>query len=136
MKGLEIPSDEITRNWTEENRVSKSYHLRHRPNREKDAPPSLIGRATRISRRSGPNAWRPHETLWIPLVSGERLVGCLRVDDPKDGQSPSLDTIRALEIFANQAVTAIEIARSYTDAREQSIRDGLTGAPTRAPSRV
>ena len=25
-------------------------------------------------------------------------------------------------------MTAIEIARSYTDAREQSVRDGLTGA--------
>ena len=125
MKGREIPAGEITRNWTEENRVSKSYHLRRRPERELDLPESLLGRMTR---RSGPNAWKPHETLWIPLVSGERLVGCLRVDDPKNGQSPSLETVRALEIFANQAVTAIEIARSYTDAREQSIRDGLTGA--------
>jgi diguanylate cyclase (GGDEF)-like protein len=125
LKGKEIPAGEITRNWTEENRVSKSYHLRQRSSRETDNPESLVRRA---SRRSGPNAWKPHETLWIPLVSGERLVGCLRVDDPRDGQSPTLETVRALEIFANQAVTAIEIARSYTDAREQSIRDGLTGA--------
>ena len=124
MKGREIPAGDITRNWTEENRVSKSYHLRQRAARD-GAPESLV---TRAARRAGPTAWKPHETLWIPLVSGERLVGSLRVDDPKDGQSPSLDTVRALEIFANQAVTAIEIARSYTDAREQSIRDGLTGA--------
>jgi diguanylate cyclase (GGDEF)-like protein len=125
MKGREIPAGEITRNWTEENRVSKSYHLRQRPNKDPDPFDALIARSPR---RAGPTAWRPHETLWIPLVAGERLVGSLRVDDPKDGQSPTLDTIRALEIFANQAVTAIEIARSYTDAREQSIRDGLTGA--------
>ena len=124
MKGREIPAGEITRNWTEENRVSKSYHLRQRSSRRQ-----ITRRASCAApRRSGPNAWKPHETLWIPLVSGERLVGCLRVDDPKNGQSPSLETVRALEIFANQAVTAIEIARSYTDAREQSIRDGLTGA--------
>ncbi len=125
MKGREIPAGDITRNWTEENRVSKSYHLRQRTPGEHGFTDSLVGR---VNRRAGPNAWRAHETLWIPFVSGERLVGCLRVDDPKNGQSPSLDTVRALEIFANQAVTAIEIARSYTDAREQSIRDGLTGA--------
>jgi diguanylate cyclase (GGDEF)-like protein len=125
MKGREIPAGEITRNWTEENRVSKSYHLKQRPTKDADPFDALISRSPR---RAGPTAWRPHETLWIPLVAGERLVGSLRVDDPKDGQSPTLDTIRALEIFANQAVTAIEIARSYTDAREQSIRDGLTGA--------
>lgn len=125
MKGQQIPAGDITRSWTEENRVSKSYHLRQRPDRDTDAPESLVSRA---ARRGGPNAWKPRETLWIPLVSGEKLVGCLRVDDPKDGQSPSIETVRALEIFANQAVTAIEIARSYTDAREQSIRDGLTGA--------
>ena len=127
MKGREIPAGQITRNWTEENRVSKSYHLKHRvPREDSDSFDTLVTRPTR--RGAGPNAWKPHETLWIPFVSGERLVGCLRVDNPRDGQSPSLDTIRALEIFANQAVTAIEIARSYTDAREQSIRDGLTGA--------
>ncbi len=123
MKGREIPAAEITRNWTEENRVSRSYHFRK--NARDGEPESLVPRS---ARRSGPNAWKPYETLWIPLVSGERLVGALRVDDPKDGQSPGIDTVRTLEIFANQAVTAIEIARSYTDAREQSIRDGLTGA--------
>jgi diguanylate cyclase (GGDEF)-like protein len=123
MKGREIPASEITRNWTEENRVSKSYHFRKTA--RDGEPESLVPRS---ARRSGPNAWRPYETLWIPLVAGERLVGALRVDDPRDGQSPGIETVRTLEIFANQAVTAIEIARSYTDAREQSIRDGLTGA--------
>ena len=93
---------------------------------------SDLGPTTSSSPAAGgglPNGWRAFETLWIPLVSDERLVGCLSVDDPQNGRSPSLETVRALEIFANQAVTAIEIAhRSYTDAREQSIRDGLTGA--------
>jgi diguanylate cyclase (GGDEF)-like protein len=123
MRGREVPASEITRNWTEENRVSRSYHFRKTA---KDGEPESL--VPRSARRSGPNAWKPYETLWIPLVSGERLVGALRVDDPRDGQSPGLETVRTLEIFANQAVTAIEIARSYTDAREQSIRDGLTGA--------
>ena len=45
----------------------------------------------------------------------------------QDGASPTIETVRSLEIFANQAVSAIENARSYNEAREQSIRDSLTG---------
>lgn len=124
LKGREVPAREITKHWTDDNRVSKSYHLRRTL---KELGPYDFFTSPAPRRRS-PRAWHPYETLWIPLMSGDRLVGCLSVDDPKSGQSPTIDTIRALEIFANQAVTAIEIARTYTDAREQSIRDGLTGA--------
>jgi diguanylate cyclase (GGDEF)-like protein len=77
---------------------------------------------------AGDDAWRPDELLWIPLYSEDRLLGCLSVDEPRNGRSPGLETIRSLEIFANQAVAAIEGARSYNEAREQSIRDSLTGA--------
>ncbi len=125
VRGREVPAEEITKYWTEPNRASKSYHVRHRT--EKDLGPYDIV-VPAAGRRRDPNGWRPYEILWIPLMSEERLVGCLSVDDPRNGLCPSIDTIRALEIFANQAVTAIEIARSYTDAREQSVRDGLTGA--------
>lgn len=125
LSGQEVPEAEITQYWTSRNRVSKSYHVRHRT--EKDLGPfDVVAPVT--ARRRVANGWRPYEALWIPLASDERLVGCLSVDDPKNGRSPTLETIRALEIFANQAVTAIEITHSYADAREQSIRDGLTGA--------
>ncbi|HTD52673.1 MAG TPA: sensor domain-containing diguanylate cyclase, partial [Thermoanaerobaculia bacterium] len=125
LNGQAVPAAEITRHWIDRNRVSKSYHLRHRSAAE-IGPYEEFGPYPRP--HSHPNSWLPYEVLWIPLQSGERLVGCLTVSDPKSGLSPSLETIRALEIFGNQAVTAIEIARSYTDAREQSVRDGLTGA--------
>ena len=120
-----VPAQEITRHWTDRHRVSKSYHV-------KDSSPSegtLSGvPASRRVLTAGENAWRPDELLWIPLYSDDRLLGCLSVDEPHNGRSPSLETIRSLEIFANQAVTAIESARSYDEAREQSIRDSLTGA--------
>jgi len=125
LSGQEVPEAELTRHWTPGNRVSKSFHVRHRA--ATDLTPYDVVAST-TSRRRVADSWRPNEGLWIPLASGDRLVGCLSVDDPKNGRSPTLETIRALEIFANQAVTAIEIARSYADAREQSIRDGLTGA--------
>jgi diguanylate cyclase (GGDEF)-like protein len=124
LSGQEVPEAELTRHWTARNRVSKSYHVRQRE--ATDLTPYDVVASTTTRRRVA-NGWRPNEALWIPLASSDRLVGCLSVDDPKNGRSPTVETIRALEIFANQAVTAIEIARSYADAREQSIRDGLTG---------
>jgi diguanylate cyclase (GGDEF)-like protein len=124
LQGQEVPAKEMMQHWTDHNRVSKSYHLRHRSSQEL-GPYDVFGPVP--TQPSRPDSWLPYEILWIPLQSGDRLVGCLTVSDPKSGLSPGLETIRALEIFANQAVTAIEIARSYTDAREQSVRDGLTG---------
>jgi diguanylate cyclase (GGDEF)-like protein len=124
IQGQEVPAAEITRHWIERNRVSKSFYVRDRTSGE-------LGRydvVTSTPRRRTANGWRAYDMLFIPLLSGESLVGCLSVDEPRNGQAPSLETVQALEIFANQAVTAIENARRYSDAREQSIRDGLTGA--------
>ena len=123
LQGKEIAGREIMQYWTERNKISRSYHVRHRG---ESADADLFG-ATH-PRRSQPKGWLATETLWIPLVSGDVLIGCLTVGAPRNGLSPTVETVRALEIFANQAVTAIEITRLYTDAREQSVRDGLTGA--------
>ncbi len=120
----DAPAEEITRHWTEKNRVSKSFHVRDRSAR----PPSTAGPDSRRVVAAGDDGWHPGELLWIPLYAEDRLLGCLSVDDPRSGETPTLETIRSLEIFANQAVAAIENARSYGEAREQSIRDSLTGA--------
>ena len=124
LQGEIVPAEEITKHWNDRNRVSKSYHVRERPH---DGGGSRICAPRRVL-TAGDEGWRPDELLWIPLYSEDRLLGCLSVDEPRNGRSPGLETIRSLEIFANQAVAAIEAARSYNEAREQSIRDSLTGA--------
>lgn len=123
LQGKVVPAEDITKHWNDRNRVSKSYHVRERA-RETGARLSGVRRVL----TAGDDGWRPDELLWIPLYSEDRLLGCLSVDEPRNGKSPGLETIRSLEIFANQAVAAIEGARSYNEAREQSIRDSLTGA--------
>jgi diguanylate cyclase (GGDEF)-like protein len=120
-----VPAEEITKHWNDRNRVSKSYHVRDRSPRESGLVRAAASRRVLAAADEG---WSANELLWIPLYSEDRLLGCLRVDEPRNGRSPSLETIRSLEIFANQAVSAIETARSYNEAREQSIRDSLTGA--------
>jgi diguanylate cyclase (GGDEF)-like protein len=125
MRGRTVPAQEITRHWIDRYRISKSYHVRDHVAAEAGL---AAGSASRRVLEPAAEGWRPDELLWIPLYSEDRLLGCLSVDEPRNGKSPSLETIRSLEIFANQAVTAIENARSYSEAREQSIRDSLTGA--------
>ena len=124
LRQRDVPAEEITCHWTERNRVSKSFYVRDRSARE--AAPAVA--AARKVVTAGDEGWHPGELLWIPLYADDRLLGCLSVDDPKNGETPTVETIRSLEIFANQAVAAIENARSYSEAREQSIRDSLTGA--------
>jgi len=124
LRQRDVPAEEITRHWTEKNRASKSFHVRDRSGRDAS---TVVAAARRVV-AAGEDGWHPGELLWIPLYAGDRLLGCLSVDDPKNGETPTVETIRSLEIFANQAVAAIENARSYSEAREQSIRDSLTGA--------
>ena len=65
-----------------------------------------------------PGCWHPHDVLLVPLVgsSGE-VRGLLSVSQPRDGSIPDLDTVEALEIFAGQAVLAIENARLVESLR-------------------
>jgi diguanylate cyclase (GGDEF)-like protein len=118
-----VPAEEVTRHWNDKNRVSRSFHVRERP--RGDSGPLRLAGSDRVL---ADEAWSAGELLWVPLYSEERLLGYLQVDEPRGGRRPTAETIRAIEIFANQAVAAIESARSYNEAREQSIRDSLTGA--------
>jgi PAS domain S-box-containing protein len=73
-----------------------------------------------MPRQSVPEAWDPDDVLFIPieLRSGE-IVGTIWLDMPRDGQRPTIDSLRPLEIFVNQAVIAIENARLFEAERQR-----------------
>lgn len=53
--------------------------------------------------------WSEADLFFIPLQdSQKKLLGLISLTAPVDGFRPNLDTARALEVFANQAATAIE----------------------------
>jgi signal transduction histidine kinase/HD-GYP domain-containing protein (c-di-GMP phosphodiesterase class II) len=106
-----IPEDEF-RSWLrEEFRISGSYFISHTRNFWGD---NFGGYTPNLGER-GEGEWHQDDVLFVPLwTQDHRLLGYLSVDDPVDRLVPDRATLEMLEIFGNQAVTAIQNARLYT----------------------
>ncbi|MCI0579498.1 MAG: GAF domain-containing protein [Chloroflexi bacterium] len=62
--------------------------------------------------------WDPNDLFVIPLLGSRgQPIGLISLDSPVDGHRPDINTAKALEIFANQAATAIENIRLYHNTR-------------------
>jgi diguanylate cyclase (GGDEF)-like protein len=81
-----------------------------------------------------PHEWQSDDELFVPLYDKRReIIGVLDLYDPRDRQTPTLDLVKSLEVFAAHAAVAIENARQYQaleDARAQleaqlELRHGL-----------
>jgi signal transduction histidine kinase/response regulator RpfG family c-di-GMP phosphodiesterase len=106
-----IPLETFKTWMKDEFKVSQSYFISHEHgfwnDREDEVYIPDLG-------ERGQGEWHPEDSLFVPLwTRDQHLVGYLSVDDPVDRRVPSKETIETLEIFANQAVTAIENARLY-----------------------
>ncbi len=75
-----------------------------------------------------PDEWHENDLLLVPLMSGDQMMGFLSVRDPHDRRIPSIEKVRTLEIFATQAVTALQSARQYEEIRRLTFIDSLTPA--------
>jgi diguanylate cyclase (GGDEF)-like protein len=75
-----------------------------------------------------PDEWHENDLLLVPLMSGERMIGFLSVREPHDRRIPSIEKVKTLEIFATQAVTALQSAKQYEEIRRLTIVDSLTPA--------
>lgn len=75
-----------------------------------------------------PDDWHPMDSLIVPLEDKDgRLLGIISLDEPVDGKVPSLETLRALEVLANQTVNALEGAQVHALTKRQAVMDALTG---------
>ena len=67
-----------------------------------------------------PDAWHPSDMLFIPIeLRDGRIAGTIWLDAPQDGRRPTIDSLRPLEIFVNQAAIAIENARLFEVERQR-----------------
>ncbi|MFQ5603506.1 MAG: response regulator [bacterium] len=64
--------------------------------------------------------WRPWYFLLVPIKSREgKVIGVLMVDDPVNKKLPLKDSIRTLEILANQVAVAIDNRILYIQAQKR-----------------
>jgi diguanylate cyclase (GGDEF)-like protein len=117
-----LPREELFRYFAEGFRISKSYFVSH------SERASVEDTARRRRGVLAQREWHPNDLLFIPLTSSDSVIGVIQVDRPKSGLVPRLEDVQALEIFANQAVTAIQSARAYETTRQMSVKDSLTEA--------
>jgi PAS domain S-box-containing protein len=79
----------------------------------------------------GPWAWNRH-WLVVPLRGeGGETIGFVWADDPSDRLLPSAEKLRVLRMFANQAVTALELARTF--AAEHEANELMNATVTSSP---
>jgi GAF domain-containing protein len=97
-------------------RISRSYLV---PHTEHVWGPDFAGPVVITSGDyRGPGYWHPEDSLMIPLHDSQgNPLGVVSVDQPVEERQPDLNTIRALETFANHAAIALENARLHRQAR-------------------
>jgi GAF domain-containing protein len=106
--------------YREEYRVGSCYFFPFQLRAEWAAELHTVeSRAETDSWREG--EWHPRDMLLVPLRgAGGRLLGQISLDEPRDGQRPSRQTLNALAIFANQAAIAVENASLYADVQRRA----------------
>ena len=114
-----IPESVVYRLWTEDHRVSKSFMVKR-----------LIEEASEAVQdsRQDSGIWHPTSVLHVPLKAEGQVMGYIAAEDPTDRRTPSYDRVRVLEIFASQAVAAVQAYHAYEQVRLLSILDSMTGA--------
>ncbi|MBN1351662.1 response regulator [candidate division KSB1 bacterium] len=72
------------------------------------------------SRFSENGFWKKNMTLLIPIPSrDQKISGVIIVDDPTDSKVPSLETVRTLELLANQVGVAIDNRILYIEMKNR-----------------
>lgn len=114
------PEENILRHFKEENKIGNCYFVRN-------VTPTQYTILPNRNKTPETDKWQPDDALFVPLLNRDNtLLGVISMDEPIDGQIPSLETLSALEILANQAIHALESAEIHSQVKHEAIVDGLT----------
>ena len=118
------PAEKILMYLQEKFRVGASYFISHSENMI--SPYAVLPLNPKAPVQA--DDWDPMDLLLVPLMDkDDKLIGVISVDEPLDGKIPSEETLRALEILANQTVHSLESAQVHAQIKRQATLDGLTG---------
>ena len=125
LRNAHDPIDKLTSFMRPEFRISQSYFISHE--HADDLPGTSIVKKT--TEDLGEGRWHPEDAFCVPLFSPreQKLLCMLSLDDPEDGQVPTLESIEVAELFANQAAIAIDNARLFQEreAERVALEEGI-----------
>jgi diguanylate cyclase (GGDEF)-like protein len=122
-----VTSGEIAAFFNPEFRVSNSYFVSHTALRKSEHDFFVRPEDVDDSYLK-PDEWHENDLLLVPLMRGEEMIGYLSVREPHDRRIPSVEKVQTLEVFATQAVTALQSARQYEEIKRLTFIDALTPA--------
>jgi diguanylate cyclase (GGDEF)-like protein len=109
-------------------RISNSYYVSHSALRQTEHDFVVVPE----ERAARGDEWHENDMLIAPLMtpqsSGEQVIGYLSVRQPQERRVPSIEKVQTLEIFAAQAVTALQSARQVDEIKRLTFIDALTPA--------
>jgi len=121
-----VSSAEMAAFFNPEFRVSNSFFVTHTSLRQSEHEFFVHPEAEDSFLK--PDEWHQNDMLLVPLYSGDQITGYLSARDPHDRRIPSIDKVKTLEVFATQAVTALQSARQYEEIKRLTFIDALTPA--------
>ncbi len=82
--------------------------------------------------RKYPSQWHERDALVLTLHDRDGLmIGYMSPDAPTNGEIPSAQTLRAMQVFVNLMGMALENARYQSRLQYEATHDSLTGLPNR-----
>jgi diguanylate cyclase (GGDEF)-like protein len=82
--------------------------------------------------RKYPTQWHERDALVLTLHDRDGvMIGYMSPDGPLNGEIPSAQTLRAMQVFVNLMGMALENARSQSRLQYEATHDSLTGLPNR-----
>jgi diguanylate cyclase (GGDEF)-like protein len=126
-----VSPDEIAAFFNPEFKASNSFFVSHTALRKSDTD-FFVRPDDADDGFLKPDEWHENDILLVPLLrpgeSGDEMIGYLSVREPHDRRIPSVEKVQTLEVFATQAVTALQSARQYEEIKRLTFIDALTPA--------
>jgi len=122
-----VSASEIKAFFNPEFRASNSYFVSHTALRKSEAD-FFVRPEDADDGFLKPDEWHENDLLLVPLMQGDEMIGFLSVREPHDRRIPSVEKVQTLEVFATQAVTALQSARQYEEIKRLTFIDALTPA--------
>jgi diguanylate cyclase (GGDEF)-like protein len=85
-----------------------------------------------FNERHYPSQWHERDALVLTLHDRDgMMIGYMSPDAPLNGEIPSAQTLRAMQVFVNLMGMALENARSQSRLQYEATHDSLTALPNR-----